>query len=268
MYKVVERLKMIIAQSNISTDYYHYQNKSFDCINDQILSECIALNSNDSSSHGKLSQIIQNFDKMDTKEIIGSLMISNEQSINKEISSKNDLNTIVDEIVSFIFKKLIEGKLFMLEEKPILDFLDNQDIVLHEIYSWLSNNQSNLNSIFLLGYFNFFGIETSKNYEKAFDIFINASEQNHILAQFYIGTCYQYGHGVTKDEKTANEYFGAGELNIGYCYENGIGIEKNSKMAVYWYEKAANNENQMAQYNLANIYCNGDGIDKNMDKIF
>ncbi len=39
-------------------------------------------------------------------------------------------------------------------------------------------------------------------------------------------------------------------------------------MAVYWYEKAANNENQMAQYNLANIYCNGDGIDKNMDKIF
>src|SRR6266542_4841380 len=115
MYKVVERLKMIIAQSNITTDYYHYQNESFYCINDQISSECMALNSNDNSSHGKLSQIIQNFDMIDTKELIKSLMNSSEQIINKIISSKNDLSTMVDEIVSFIFKKLIEEKLFMLE---------------------------------------------------------------------------------------------------------------------------------------------------------
>ncbi len=39
MCKVVERLKMIIAQSNINID--NYQNKSFDRINNQISDECI-----------------------------------------------------------------------------------------------------------------------------------------------------------------------------------------------------------------------------------
>ena len=80
----------------------------------------------------------------------------------------------------------------MFDENPVLDIISN------EIYDWFSNNQSNSNSVFLFGYFNFFGIETSKDYEKAFNLFINASNQNHILARFYVVTCYQNGYGIKK----------------------------------------------------------------------
>jgi len=55
-----------------------------------------------------------------------------------------------------------------------------------EIYNWLLINQNNSDSIFLLGYFNFTGIETSEDKRKAFNLFISASEQNHSLARHYM----------------------------------------------------------------------------------
>ncbi len=258
MCEVVERLKMIIKQSNIPINYY--QDKSPDGIKDQVSNECIAWSSK-SSSLGELSRIICNFDRMNAEEIFESFLIK-----------------IVDEVVTFIFRGLNEGKFLILDESPVLDFLNNQDINSNEIYNWLSNNQSHSNSIFLFGYFNFFGIETIKNYEKAFNLFNDASrisEQRHVLAQCYVGICYENGYGVIKDKKLAfkyieqiiaNEDFAIVQATIGYYYENGIGIEINVKMAIYWYEKSAEQGHQYAQYNLAHIYQNGDGIDKDIDK--
>jgi len=43
---------------------------------------------------------------------------------------------------------------------------------------------------------NFFGIETNQNYEKSFNLFMKASKQNHILAQLYVGRCYEDGYGM------------------------------------------------------------------------
>ncbi len=88
-----------------------------------------------------------------------------------------------------------------------MDYFNKQSIILNEVVNWLLNNQNNSNSILLLGYFNYYGIGTSQNYEKAFDLFIDASKQNHILAQYYVGCCYQFGHGITKDKKLAFEYY-------------------------------------------------------------
>ena len=135
----------------------------------------------------------------------------------------------------------------------------------------LSNNQSSSNSIFLLGYFNFHGIETSINKEKAFNLFINASEKDHILAQYYAGECYLFGLGTKQNEKLAFECYekiknyAMGQKNIGYCYYNGIGVKKDLKMAFYWYEKAANNGNMIAMYNLGLFYENGFSVEKDID---
>ncbi|EXX52086.1 uncharacterized protein OCT59_026780 [Rhizophagus irregularis] len=49
----------------------------------------------------------------------------------------------------------------------------------NEIYNWLSNNQTTAESIFLLGYFNYYGIGTIKDEERAFK---SVSEENQILA--------------------------------------------------------------------------------------
>ena len=92
MYEVIERLKMIVTQSNKNIGYH--PNERFDGINDQMSHECISLGSNNNASHGELSQMIQNFDKMKTDEIIESLVTSNKQIIYKEILPGNDLSII------------------------------------------------------------------------------------------------------------------------------------------------------------------------------
>lgn len=50
----------------------------------------------------------------------------------------------------------------------------------------------------MLGYFNFFGIETNKNKKEAFDLFSNRLNENHVLSQYYVGLYYKFGYGVAK----------------------------------------------------------------------
>ena len=64
MHEVAKRLKMIISQSN--TTIYQKQNND---VSKQIPSENKTLYSSaETSSHGELSQMIENFHNMDTKK--------------------------------------------------------------------------------------------------------------------------------------------------------------------------------------------------------
>ncbi len=107
---------------------------------------------------------------------------------------------------------------------------------------------------------------TNTNHGKALDLFIDASKQNHILAQCYVGTCYVYEKGERLAfeylEKVANKDFTAGQLNLGYLYKNGIGVETDLKRATYWYKKAANLKNFRSQFILACLYMHRDYKDK------
>ncbi|GBC32721.2 hypothetical protein RIR_jg12115.t1 [Rhizophagus irregularis DAOM 181602=DAOM 197198] len=119
------------------------------------------------SLHGEMSQIIENFGKMDTKEMVYTSLT------NEDISSEKNSNIIVR-------------------------------------------------------------IETSENRKKAFNLFIKASEQNHILAQYYVGLCYECGRGTVKDKKLAFEYYKKiankgnvlGLFRCGYFYDIGFGISR------------------------------------------
>src|SRR3990170_1754635 len=78
-------------------------------------------------------------------------------------------------------------------------------------------------------------------------LFFYASNQNHILAQYYVGKCYKKGYGIIKDEtiafkyyeQIANQDFAVGQLILGNCYQIGDGIDKDMGKAIYWYEKSA-----------------------------
>ena len=261
MHEVVRRLKEIIPQSI-------YQQQDDGNIS---ASEDPVLNSIEASSHGELSQLIKNFHNMNANEIEFAKPTS-EQITSENISSEKDLRKIVGEIVTFIFE--LSNKGIDLARKHTLEYFSNNNINSKEIYNWLLNNQNDSDSIFLLGCFHYYGIETIINYEKAFSLFINLSEQNHTLAQYFAGECYYYGYGVTKNEKLAFEYYekvankdyAAGQLDVGYCYKNGVGIEKDFKMAAKWYEKAAKNGNIIAMKNLGLLYENGDGVNKDHNK--
>ncbi len=188
------------------------------------------------------------------------------ESTNKQISAKY-LSMTIDEIIDLISEQLQKGKDWNVIKQSVLDYLNNCSINSREIYNWLLKNQKNSNSIFILGYFNYYGIETTKDRKEAFNLFINATKEDHILAQYCVGGCYEFGYGITKNEKLAFEYYEKlanedyviGQFKVGWFYKNGMGVKKDSKMAVDWYKKAANNGHLIAMHNLGLLYKNGNG---------
>ncbi|GBC22150.2 kinase-like domain-containing protein [Rhizophagus irregularis DAOM 181602=DAOM 197198] len=189
MHEVVNRIGVFIPDSNSTT--IDQQND----ISDQTYptpNENPTPNSAGNSSHGELSQMIQNFTNMNTSEI--DSMSTNEQ-INENISSENYFSIVINEIVDLIFKENIK---------------DNM--------------------------------------------------KDHTLAQYFVGKCYQFGNGITKNEKLAFEYYekvsskdyASGQFKLAegghsdgitmlaYCYDSGTGINIDKQKAVELYQKAAN----------------------------
>ncbi|GBB83423.1 hypothetical protein RclHR1_10140008 [Rhizophagus clarus] len=136
-------------------------------------------------------------------------------------------------------------------------------------------------TISIIEYFNDHNIDAQEtynclNYEKAFNLFISASEKDHTLAQFFLGDCYKIGRGTIKNEKLTFEYYekaanknlSQGQTSIGYCYKNGACVKKDLIKAFYWYEKAAKNGNITAISNLGHCYDNGIGITVDKQKAF
>ncbi|GBC20819.2 kinase-like domain-containing protein [Rhizophagus irregularis DAOM 181602=DAOM 197198] len=195
--QVVSKLNaMIINNSNNMTIKDFQTNGSYTNIQ---LSSKQQLNLNafedpiNNPPHGELSKIIQNFNDMSTKEIDSS------------ISSNNNFKVTVDEMVELSDKTNIDAE--QLDRQSLYNYLNNRNITSREIYIWIIDNQNYLNSIVLLGDFNYLGIETNIDKEKAFELYQVAENSGNIIAQYNIGCCYLYGNGVYKDCDKAFELF-------------------------------------------------------------
>src|SRR5438034_1386367 len=134
--------------------------------------------SNINNSLYEFSQIIQNFDKINIKEIEPTT-----QNINENIFEE-DLIIVIDELVNLNFGEINEGKEMEVRKQHILGYINNLKINLQEILNWLSNNQNDSNSIYLLGYFNYHGIGISTNLQKAFELYQKAAELENNAAHF------------------------------------------------------------------------------------
>lgn len=53
---------------------------------------------------------------------------------------------------------------------------------------------------------------------------------------------------------------------LGILYENGLGVSKDLKLAVFWLEKAANQELKEAENHLGNLYLEGKKVEQDFDK--
>src|SRR4051794_2509068 len=102
----------------------------------------------------------------------------------------SQFSVIVDKILDHLFNVDAER-----QKLEILNYLNNHNITSQEMYNWLLNNQNTSNSIALLGEFNYYGIETIVDKQKAFELY----------------------------QKAANLGSADGINSLGYCYENGIG---------------------------------------------
>ncbi|GES91031.1 kinase-like domain-containing protein [Rhizophagus clarus] len=233
------------------------------------------LNSNnvDSSNtnsllYKELSQIIQNFDKMDIREIEPTT-----QYIHDNIFEK-DLNSVINEMVMNYFRKVNEGKTEIFIKKHALEYINNLEINLQEMINWLLDNQNDSNSIYLLGYFYYHGVGVSSNMQNALELYQKAANLENNAAQFDLANMYIDGEGGDKDyekafelsEKLTEKEYLCGINLLGFCYDNGIGTDINPENAFSLYKKAAELGNYFAQYNIALMYEKGSGTEKSIEQ--
>lgn len=122
----------------------------------------------------------------------------------------------------------------------------------------------------------------SRDYSKAFGIFMSLSRENDSSSFLGLGFLFENGKGVDKNTKRAFEYF-LKSANLGnplasyktatyydFKYKK-AGIKQDFKKAFEWYLKAAKKGNKEAQFNLATFYEyneNTAGIKQDKNKAF
>ncbi|GET58310.1 kinase-like domain-containing protein [Rhizophagus irregularis DAOM 181602=DAOM 197198] len=189
---------------------------------------------------------------------------------------EEDLSIIINELSNLYFKELNEGKESDIRKQHILDFIKNYKINLQEIIYWLSNNQHNSNSIHLLGYFYYYGIEVNSDKQNAYEYFKKAAELEHDTAQYNLVNMYIDGDGVDKNydkafklcKKLAGKGCPSGINLLGYCYDIGIGTDIDKEKSFELYRNAADLGNLNGLNNLGICYEGGVGTNVNKQKAF
>ena len=109
-----------------------------------------------------------------------------------------------------------------------------------------------------------------QNRKEAVRYYRKAAEQGNADAQYSLGFCYKYGHGVDESEteavkwfrKAAENYRKAAEqgnadaqCDLGKCYKYGHGVDESETEAEKWFRKAAENYRKAAEQGNADAQC-------------
>ncbi|GBC21932.1 kinase-like domain-containing protein [Rhizophagus irregularis DAOM 181602=DAOM 197198] len=271
--QVVDELKVLITKVNIIIKDFHLlynDTNNVQSLNNHQLPN-LNISESTNSSHGELSQVIQNFNMMNTKDIESSI-----SSINK---FEDNFNIIFNNMFNFFYDDDEVAK------QKVLSYLNEQNITLQKINNLLLNNQNNSNTIYLLGKFNHLGIGISVDEQKAFDLYQKAANLGNSLGindlgkfnwNINLGGCYEKGIGTDIDyqkafelyQKAANLGYSSGINNLGHCYQNGIGTDIDKEKAFKLYQNAAELGDSSGINNLGYCYQIGIGTDIDKKKAF
>lgn len=143
---------------------------------------------------------------------------------------------------------------------------------LENLKSWLGleNNGQGPQDFFDVGIHYYL----KNDYKVALDWFMKAATFEYADAQYYIGLCYDHGHGTDVDyqqalewyEKAASQNHSNAQYNIGLLYKFGLGVKQDDKKALEWYRKAADSGNLKAQYEIGKCYYYGRGVDLDFEE--
>lgn len=119
----------------------------------------------------------------------------------------------------------------------------------------------------------FYGIRRKKNYHRAFPLLLQAANAGYEHSQNLVGYCYSEGLGVKKNLKLALFWFQAAAeegkhkealFNLAVAYERGQGTAIDLRKAFACYRQAAKLGDVSAQCNLGVAYLEGLGTRQNL----
>jgi len=114
----------------------------------------------------------------------------------------------------------------------------------------------------------------AKNFSGAMTYFRRAADAGNARAQLQVGSQYEVGEGVTRNDaeavrwysKAANAGDGTAQKNLGQMYENGQGTAENWVLAAQWYQKSAAQGDANGEFALGRAYEFGIGIEQDRGK--
>ncbi|CAG8574185.1 8985_t:CDS:2 [Racocetra persica] len=243
---------------------------------------------------------IEDIDNTKTLEIY----LDNAFGINNvKIDLKHDMILFVNNLYSTFSKLFNEGGSV---SYIIINFISKHNKTPEEVFNWLLINNDNSKYILLLGLFYNWGIGTDKSDTESFDLFLNAATKGNVIAQYFVGRCYEVGWNTKKSIKEAiewynkaigdgcpaaecmlgNYYYKNGEYirafkllesavkkgnvaamhTLGLCYQKGRGTNANIAEGFKLFEEAAKMGLPSSQYELGQCYEYGKGTKENLEK--
>lgn len=115
-------------------------------------------------------------------------------------------------------------------------------------------------------------LREKKEYEREVRLLRPLAEKGNIEAQMHLGNKYLNGQGVAYDvhlalfwfQKAAEQGYTYAQNLVGLFYYQGLyGLKSDMAEGVSWIRKSAESGYAEAQYNLANIYFSGEGVMQN-----
>lgn len=123
---------------------------------------------------------------------------------------------------------------------------------------------------FYLGSMYFNGNGVSESLDEAYNWFEKSAEQGFAASQYMLGLknemYNQYDEAFEWYSKAAEQGFELAQTKLGIAYEFGIGCEQDFKNAALWFGVAAEAGDSEAQYYLGELYYFGDGVEQNNDE--
>ncbi|CAB4415336.1 unnamed protein product [Rhizophagus irregularis] len=266
--QVAERLKAIITKTNIMTENQIVLNLRSTLTNEHKFN---STNNNTSSNtddslHGEMSEIIQNFDKINTKVIVSTSSTNENISFEKNLEIQHFAKIFLTILIIFSYLDIDNGIGTSVNKQKAVELFQQAANLRH------SKAQYNL----VLIYQN--GDDVDKNFDKAFELFRQSANGEYSDGILMLGNCYYNGRvdkrkAIELYQQAANLGHSVAQNNLGnmykngeaegkypdgitmlaYCYHNGIGTRVNKQKAIELYRQAANLKNSIAQNNLVNM---------------
>lgn len=191
------------------------------------------------------------------KELLDSYLFKYKEILKKGVQDGKGVLDLLSSLLDKVEKGNIDAQMVLVD---ILFKLKDLEFGLY--FCEDAAQKGNAKAQYLMGLSYHFGDGLQQSNELAVYWYKAAAEQNHASALNNLGCCYMDGVGVNKDHSKAFECIKkSAELRdsyayegMGHCYYYGIGTIKDLTLAKWWWQKAADEGNQVAIENLKKYY--------------